>query len=59
MKTTIILIILLLTSCTQHPKSISKDSTQIVSDYVDTLENSIVDAKSVMKDLNKRNKQFE
>jgi starvation-inducible outer membrane lipoprotein len=55
----IILIILLLTSCTQQPESITKDTTKIVSDYVDTLENSIVDAKSVMKDLNERNKQFE
>lgn len=57
-KTILILILLLLTSCTQESDSITKDSTKIVSDYADTLENSITDAKSVVKDINKRNEQL-
>jgi hypothetical protein len=52
-----LLLLLILTSCwTKEEKpSVVEESTQIVSDYVDTLEGSITDAKKVAEMINQRN----
>jgi len=55
----LILPILLLTSCTQTTEpSVVEESTQIVSDYTDTLENSVGDARKVADMMNKQNEKL-
>ena len=54
----LILTLLIVTSCTTNPPSVTKESWEIVSDYTDTLENSISDAKSVVGDINERNEKI-
>ncbi len=52
---------LILTSCTSTPEnpSVIEESTEIVSEYADTLENSVIDARSVVESMNKSTQALE
>jgi len=53
-------LILLLTSCTstQENPSVVEESSEIVSEYADTLENSVIDARSVVESMNKQTEKI-
>ena len=55
MKKTLLLFVLILwfSSCWTEEKSVVEESAEIVSDYTDTLEWSIIDAKNAVDSMNK------
>lgn len=60
MKKIIILFIItfLLVSCNNNEKSIVKDTTEIVNDYADTLESSVIDAKAATELINQNQQKL-